>query len=334
MSQLEPRPVRRPFDGLVPETVLEAVEQVAGLRADGRLFALNSYENRVYQVGLEDAPPVVVKFYRSNRWSDAQILEEHAFAAELAARDLAVAVPLGRQGQTLLRSGDFRFAVFPWLGGRAFAIDERASLTILGRALGRLHRVGAVRPFEQRQILDPALMGAAARRRVLHSPQLDPALRERYAEISALLLDRIVAEFSALDDVGYLRIHGDCHPGNVLWNEQGAVFVDLDDCVMGPSMQDLWMFLAGESDEQRGRWQALSEGYLEFAEFDHRELRLVEPLRALRMLRHVAWIAERWDDPAFPMAFPGFAQPRFWEGHLSELMEQMPLLEDPPVLRG
>jgi Ser/Thr protein kinase RdoA (MazF antagonist) len=325
---------RRPFDGLVPEAVLEAVEQVEGLRADGRLFALNSYENRVYQVGIEDAPPVVVKFYRANRWSDAQILEEHAFATELLARDLSVAAPLGAPGATLHYAGDFRFAVFPWLAGRAPEIDDRAALTQLGRSLGRLHAVGRVRHFEARQPLDPQRFGAAARRRVLHSPQLDPALRERYAEISASLLERIVEEFEAVGELSTLRIHGDCHPGNVLWDVRGPVFVDLDDCLEGPAIQDLWMFLAGESDEQRGRWESLAEGYREFADFDYRELRLVEPLRGLRMLRHVAWIAERWDDPAFPRAFPGFAEPRFWEGHLNELMEQRPLLDDPPLLRG
>ena len=333
MSQIEHSPSPQPFDGLVPDAVLEAVELLAGLKADGRLFALNSYENRVYQVGIQDAPPVVVKFYRANRWSDAQILEEHAFAAELAARDLVVAVPLGAAGETLWHSADFRFAVFPWLAGRAPEIDDRAALTVLGRALGRMHSVGRLRHFRQRQSLDPARAGAAARRRVLHSPQLDPALRERYADISATLLARVVAEFSAVDATS-VRIHGDCHPGNVLWNSRGPVFVDLDDCLAAPSVQDLWMFLAGESDEQRGRWQALSEGYLEFANFDYRELRLVEPLRALRMLCHVAWIAERWDDPAFPRAFPTFAEPRFWERHLAELMEQMPLLDDPPLLRG
>ncbi len=325
---------RRPFDGLVPEAVLEAVEQVAGLRADGRLFALNSYENRVYQVGIEDGPPVVVKFYRAGRWNDAQIFEEHAFAAELAAHEMAVAAPLGAAGATLHYAGDFRFAVFPWLAGRAPEVDDRAALVQLGRSLGRVHAVGRLRHFEHRLPLDPQRIGAAARRRVLHSPQLDPALRDRYAEVSDTLLQRILDVFDAVSPVATLRLHGDCHPGNVLWNEQGPVFVDLDDSLAGPAIQDLWMFLAGESDEQRGRWEALLEGYRDFAEFDFRELRLVEPLRALRMLKHVAWIAERWDDPAFPRAFPGFAEPRFWEGHLHELLEQMAQLDDPPLLRG
>lgn len=325
---------RRPFDGLVPDTVLEAVEQVAGLHSDGRLFALNSYENRVYQVGIEDGAPVVVKFYRAGRWSDAQILEEHAFASELAAHEMAVAAPLGAAGATLQYCGEFRFAVFPWLGGRAPQIDDRASLVQLGRSLGRLHAVGRLRHFDARLPLDPLRIGVAARRRVLHSPQLDPALRERYAQVSDGLLQRILDEFDAVGAVPTLRLHGDCHPGNVLWNEQGPVFVDLDDSLDGPAIQDLWMFLAGESDEQRGRLEALLEGYRDFAEFDFRELRLVEPLRALRMLKHVAWIAERWDDPAFPRAFPGFAEPRFWEGHLNELLEQMALLDDPPLLRG
>lgn len=325
---------RRPFDGLTPETVLEAVEQQLGVRADGRLFALNSYENRVYQLGIEGAAPVVVKFYRAGRWSDAQILEEHQFAAELAAQELAVAAPLGAPGATLHCYAQFRFAVFPWLAGRPPEIDDRGALLQLGRSLGRLHAVGRVRHFAARLPLDPQFMGTAARRRVLHSAQLDPALRERYAEVSANLLQRLLEEFTAVSPVTTLRLHGDCHPGNVLWNVQGPVFVDLDDALEGPAIQDLWMFLAGDTDEQRGRWEALSEGYREFADFDYRELRLVESLRALRMLRHVAWIAERWDDPAFPRAFPGFAEPRFWERHLAELLEQRALLDDPPLLRG
>lgn len=322
---------RRPFAGLAPEVVLDAAETF-GFGGDGRLFALNSYENRVYQLGRGEGA-VVLKFYRPGRWTDAQILEEHAFAQELAAAELAVAAPIARDGRTLLRFGEFRFAAFPWLPGRAPELDAPGAREVLGRALARMHGIGSLCAFSSRPALTIERLGYEARERVLGSRLLPEALRDRYADVSRRLLERIEAVFAETGPVRTLRLHGDCQLGNLLWDEHGPVFVDLDDCMSGPAIQDLWMLLSGSPDEQRRQWSELLEGYQQFADFDFRELRLIEPLRALRMLHHAAWIAQRWDDPAFPRAFPWFAERRFWENHVTDLLEQLAAIDDPPLLR-
>ncbi|HLY53487.1 MAG TPA: serine/threonine protein kinase [Steroidobacteraceae bacterium] len=321
----------QPFNGLTPEVVLDAAA-AAGLDPDGRLFALNSYENRVYQLHGERGI-VVLKFYRPARWSDAQILEEHAFTGELAAAELPVAAPLHLAGQTLARYREFRFACFPWMRGRAPELDRPEALQLLGRTLARLHQVGALRPFAVRERLSIQRLGWQARAQVLASELLPQALTARYASVSGALLERITAGFAAAGEVAAIRLHGDCHLGNLLWNERGPAFVDLDDCLMGPRVQDLWMMLSGSPAEQQRQWSELLEGYQQFADFDLRELRLIEPLRALRMLHHAAWVAHRWSDPAFPRAFPWLAEERYWEGYLQDLLEQMETIEDPPLLR-
>ena len=302
-----------------------------GVEVDGRLFALNSYENRVYRIGVAQGAPLVAKFYRAGRWSDEQILEEHAFARELAGRDLAVAVPIAFDGQTLLEHGEFRFALFPWLGGRGVEFDSAADFALLGRTLGRLHAVGAMRRFATRVRLTPQRLGHAARALVLESGFIPPELVDRYAEVSEALIDAVEREWDAVQGIATLRLHGDCHLGNLLWGEQGPVFVDLDDCMTGPAVQDLWMLLPGGDDARRA-WEALAGGYADFARFDYRELRLVEPLRALRMIHHTAWLAQRWDDPAFPRAFPWFGERRYWERHLLDLLEQRAAIDEPPLL--
>jgi len=304
-----------------------------GFEGDGILFALNSYENRVYQLGRGERA-LVLKFYRPARWSDTQIIEEHAFATELAAADLPVAAPVAIAGDTLFRFRDFRFAAFPWQRGRAPELDAPDSRAILGRSLARVHRVGAGRAFVERARFTIELLGRQACAQVLASELLPEALEERYEEVSEQLLERVEAEFAAVGHVQEQRIHGDCHLGNVLWNERGPVFVDLDDCVTGPRMQDLWMLLAGSADDQQRQWAELMEGYLQFANFDSREMKLIEPLRALRMLHHAAWVAHRWGDPAFPRAFPWFAQARYWESHIGDLIEQSSAIDDPPLLRS
>jgi len=311
--------------------VLDAAASM-GFEGDGILFALNSYENRVYQLGRGEGA-LVLKFYRPARWSDAQIVEEHTFAAELAGADLPVAAPVAIAGETLLRFRDFRFAAFPWQRGRAPELDAPDSRAILGRSLARIHQVGARRAFAERARLTIERLGRQACAQVLASELLPDALEGRYAEVSEQLLERVEEEFAAVGPVEELRIHGDCHLGNVLWNERGPVFVDLDDCVTGPRMQDLWMLLAGSADDQQRQWAELMEGYVQFAPFDFRELKLIEPLRALRMLHHAAWVAHRWADPAFPRAFPWFAQARHWEGHIADLIEQASAIDDPPLLR-
>jgi Ser/Thr protein kinase RdoA (MazF antagonist) len=322
---------RTPFSGLTPDRVLDAAASM-GFAGDGILFALNSYENRVYQLGRGDGA-LVLKFYRPARWSDAQIIEEHAFAAELAGADLPVAAPVAIAGDTLLRFREFRFAAFPWQRGRAPELDAPDSRAILGRTLARIHQVGAARTFAVREHLTIERLGWQACAQVLASELLPEALAARYEEVSAHLLTRVEEEFATVGLIQELRIHGDCHLGNVLWNAHGPVFVDLDDCVTGPRMQDLWMLLAGSADDQQRQWAELMEGYLQFANFDFRELKLIEPLRALRMLHHAAWVAHRWGDPAFPRAFPWFAQARFWESHIGDLIEQTGAIDDPPLLR-
>jgi Ser/Thr protein kinase RdoA (MazF antagonist) len=322
----------KPFAGLTPDVVLDAAASV-GLDVDGRLFALNSYENRVYQLGSTRGA-LVLKFYRPARWTDAQIDEEHRFTAELAAAELPVAAPVEIEARTLFSYRDFRFAAFPWMRGRAPELDAPEARQMLGRSLARIHQIGAVRPFRARARLSIQRLGWEARTQVLESELLPEALRERYASVSGALLERISQAFQDTGPVQDIRIHGDCHLGNLLWNEQGPVFVDLDDCTMGPRIQDLWMMLAGSASEQQRQWGDILEGYQQFADFDFRELRLVEPLRALRMLHHAAWVSHRWSDPAFPRAFPWLGEQRYWEGYLRDLLEQIEAIDDPPVLRG
>lgn len=322
----------KPFTGLSPEVVLDAAASV-GLDVDGRLFALNSYENRVYQLGSTDGM-LVLKFYRPARWSDAQIDEEHVFTEELAAAELPVAAPVRLEGRTLFKYREFRFAAFPWMAGRAPELDAPEARQIFGRTLARMHQIGARQPFLVRPKLGVRRLGWEAREQVLSGELLPEYLHERYESVSATLLERVEQTFLDAGDVRDIRIHGDCHMGNLLWNERGPVLVDLDDCAMGPRVQDLWMMLAGSGSEQQRQWSELLEGYAQFADFDFREVRLIEALRALRMLHHAAWVSHRWLDPAFPRAFPWLGEARYWEGYLRDLIEQVEVIEDPPLLRG
>jgi Ser/Thr protein kinase RdoA (MazF antagonist) len=320
------RPDPTPFSGLTPDAVLTAAEDV-GLEPDGHVFALNSYENRVYRLGRLSGPPVVVKFYRAGRWSDAQILEEHAFATELAAAEIPVVAPLPLGESTLAHCAGFRLAAFPLRPGGAPDLDQPEARELLGRTLGRIHAIGALRPFLERHSMRGAWLGARARATVLASALLPETTRERYARASVELVAQIEAA-----DVGacrQIRVHGDCHLGNILWQSQGPVFVDLDDCMNGPAIQDLWMFLAGNPDEQRRQWSELLAGYERFAHIDHGQTRLIEVLLAVRMLNHAAWIAELWADPAFPRAFPWFGEARFWDQHVLDLAEQSSVLGGP-----
>lgn len=321
----------KPFTGLTPELVLDAASSV-GLDVDGRLFALNSYENRVYQVGGPGGM-LVLKFYRPRRWTDAQIEEEHGFTEQLAAAELPVAAPVRIEGRTLFKYQQFRFAAFPWMAGRAPELDAPEARQIFGRTLGRLHQIGALQPFAVRPKIGVQRLGWEARQQVLASDLLPDYLRDRYGSVSGALLERVEHAFQDVGNVREIRIHGDCHMGNLLWNERGPVLVDLDDCAMGPRVQDLWMMLSGSGSDQQRQWAELLEGYQQFADFDFREVRLIEPLRALRMLHHAAWVSHRWLDPAFPRAFPWLGEARYWEGYLRDLMEQVEAIEDPPLLR-
>jgi Ser/Thr protein kinase RdoA (MazF antagonist) len=333
-----------PFASLTPDLVLQAVENL-GLQADGRLLALNSYENRVYRVGIDaDSHPVrgtaalrhavVAKFYRPNRWSAAQIREEHAFALELVAAELAVAAPLVINGETLHDLQGQWYTLFECWPGATPEFDAPGNRQMLGRTLGRMHAVGARRRFEHRQGVRDWHAGARARHDILARGTVPAALEARYAEVSAQLIEAVEQRADHFAAARNLRIHGDCHVGNILWNAQGPVFVDFDDCLTGPAVQDLWMFCAGTPAQQQREWSEVLEGYEQFAHLDYAEVALIEPLRAMRMLNHAAWIAARWADPAFPLAFPWFAEPRFWERHISDLIEQIEAVEDPPLLRG
>jgi len=319
----------QPFAGLTPEVVLDAAAAF-GLNPDGRLFALNSYENRVYQLGAGERQ-LVLKFYRPARWSDEQIAEEHEFTDELAAVELQVSAPLRIGGATLLRYREFRFSAFPWMRGRPPELDEPDARQILGRAIARLHQVGAVHPFRVRPRIGVERLGWQARAQVLASDLLPEALRESYSSVSGALLERVTARFGA-HSWGEIRLHGDCQLGNLLWNERGPVFVDLDDCAMGVRVQDLWMMLSGPPAEQQREWGELLDGYRQFADFDFAEVTLIEPLRALRMLHYAAWVVQRWGDPAFPRAFPWFGEPRYWERYLGDLLEQIAAIDEPPLL--
>lgn len=318
-----------PYAGLLPDTVLDAVEG-RGLHLSGSILALNSYENRVYQLGLEDGGFVVTKFYRPGRWSDAQILEEHQFAAELTELEIPVVAPMSdEQGQTLHHHQGFRFAVYRRAGGHWPELEDPDTQYRLGQLLGRIHAVGAVRPFKARNTLSVETMGQRSTEIVLAGPFLPTYLREEYQNISRELLGHI-REVFAERPTTLLRIHGDFHPGNILWTDTGGHLVDLDDCINGPAVQDIWMLLSGERDSVNRQLAEILAGYEEFFDFDHRQLRLIEPLRTLRLLNYAAWLAQRWQDPAFPQAFPWFAGDKYWEEHILTLREQqMRLLEEP-----
>ncbi len=315
---------------LGPSTVLNAVETL-GLHCDGRLLALNSYENRVYQLGLEDGSPVIAKFYRPGRWSDAAILEEHAYTQELADAELPVATPLAFAGHTLLEHEGYRFALYARISGRAPELDRPEHLKQFGRLVARIHNIGALHSFEHRPSLSIEEFGDDAVSYLCASPFIPSHLQDAYQTLSRDLLKEVRACFSRAGSPRTLRLQGDCHPGNVLWNMDGPWLVDFDDARQGPAIQDLWMFLSGDRDYMQARLEELLEGYSAFRKLDGRELQLIEALRSLRMLHHAAWLARRWDDPAFPLAFPWFNSNRYWEEHLLSLREQFALMQEPPL---
>lgn len=318
-----------PYAGLTPDAILAAIESV-GIATSGSILALNSYENRVYQIGT-DTGFVVAKFYRPGRWSDSAILEEHAFSRELADQEIPVVAPLELAGRTLNVQGDYRFAVFERRGGRWPELALRDERLWMGRFLGRIHAVGAARPFEHRPSLSIERFGDEPVEELLASDWIPPHLFESYETITSDLLDTVEQRFAEVGNGRSIRIHGDCHPGNVLWTDAGPHFVDLDDCMSGPAVQDLWLFLSGSRDAMAAQLGDLLEGYGQFMTFDVRELHLVESLRTLRMLHYAAWIARRWGDPAFPRAFPWFAENKYWEEHVLALREQRALLDEPPL---
>jgi len=328
-----PAAAPHPFASLDPERVLDAVESV-GLHGDGRLLALNSYENRVYQVGRDEGAPVVVKFYRPGRWSDEAILEEHAFVADLAEREVPVVPACVLDGRTLHRFEGFRFAVFPCRGGRAPELGNPETLEWIGRFVGRIHAVGALKAYRARPALDPQTFGHVPFAFLREHHFIPAELAATYASVAEQALDGVERCYARAGEAPLLRLHGDCHAGNVLWTSDGPHFVDFDDSRMGPAVQDLWMLLSGERHEMVRQLADVLSGYEDFCDFDPRQLHLVEALRTLRLIHYSAWLAMRWDDPAFPAAFPWFNTQRYWQDRILELREQVALMDEPPLWPG
>lgn len=364
-----------PYDALTPDAVQDALLGL-GLACDGRLQALSSYENRVYLAGLEDGGSVVAKFYRPGRWSEAQILEEHAFAAELKEAEVPVVAPLLLRGRSLhactaaaLDGADgtdgmaqpvhFFFSVSPRRGGRAPELDDAEVLEWIGRFLARLHEVGARRPFTQRPALDAQRFGFEPLRWLLASGMVPLDAQSAWQGACEEALAMVQARYTeALHGLSLIRLHGDCHAGNVLWTPldadetagkqsaagalatspvaraaaaPGPHFVDLDDACMGPAVQDLWMLLSGDRAQRGGQLSRLLDGYEQMRPFDRRELALIEPLRTLRLIHYSAWLARRWADPTFPRNFPWFGSTDYWQGQARQLREQIEAMQEDPL---
>lgn len=324
-----------PYETLTPDVVMDALASV-GLHGDGRLLALSSYENRVYQLHLEEpfegCGVVVAKFYRPDRWSEAQIAEEHAFAAELQQAEVPAVAPLAPQGATLHQHAGFAFSVSPRRGGRAPELDDVEVLEWIGRYLARLHGVGGKKPFATRPDIDLQGFGIEPRDWLLANHAIPLEVQGDWQRMCDRALERIRAAFAEVK-FRKLRLHGDCHPGNILWTpDAGPHFVDLDDARGGPAVQDLWMLLSGERAQRQQQLGALLDGYEQMREFDRAELALIEPLRTLRLIHYSAWLARRWDDPAFPIAFPWFGTPDYWRGQVVMLEDQVEQMDEPPLV--
>jgi Ser/Thr protein kinase RdoA (MazF antagonist) len=314
--------------------ILDAVERF-GVRCDGRFLALNSYENRVYQVGLEGADPVVVKFYRPGRWDRETILEEHAFARELAGHEIPVVAPLlDAEGRTLLEHEGFLYALFPRRGGHWPELDDGDVRLRIGRLLGRIHAVGRARPFLHRPAISVQHYGREPSIFLLEGGFIPDHIRTAYTSLLHDLLLQCESAFLRADGFRESRLHGDCHAGNILWADRGAHIVDLDDCRTGPAVQDIWMLLSGNRSDMTVQLEGILEGYTEFCDFDARELHLLEALRTLRIINYAGWLAKRWSDPAFPAAFPWFNTQRYWDDHVLGLREQAALMNEPPLSWG
>jgi Ser/Thr protein kinase RdoA (MazF antagonist) len=317
------------YERLTHDRVLDAVESL-GLLPDGHVMALNSYENRVFQIGIEDDEGVVGKFYRPGRWTNEAILEEHAFSRALAAEEIPVIPPLAFNGRTLFELEGFRFTLFPRRGGRSPDLENPDNLEWIGRFIGRIHLLGQAKLFRHRPQMGSDWYGWLARENVLQSPLLPEEYREPYQQISTEIVEEVERLFAQVQPDN-IRLHGDCHPGNILWTDAGPHFVDMDDSCNGPAIQDLWMLLSGDRLDMQIQLDALLEGYRAFHDFNTAELALIEPLRSLRLLHYTAWLAKRWDDPAFPLAFPWFSDSSYWSGYLSDLEQQLLRMKEPPL---
>ena len=321
------------YYALTPDTVLDAVESL-GLQCNGRLLALNSYENRVYQIGIEEQPAVVAKFYRPERWSNEAIIEEHEFTQDLAKSEIPVVPPMsfGDSGKTLFTHNGFRFAVYPNCGGRWPELDNPDNLLWIGRFVGRIHAMGKVRDFKYRPTIDVDSYGWQSIRYLKENQVVPVDIREAYFAIVNQVVEKAEAKFRAISDISFFRIHADCHPGNILWTNDGPHFVDFDDARMGPAIQDLWMLLSGNRRQMTEQLSDVLEGYTEFCDFNPVELHLLEALRTLRMVHYTGWLAKRWDDPSFPANFPWFDSIRYWEEQVLLLKDQLSLMDEEPLV--
>lgn len=319
-----------PYDRLSPDMIIDAVES-AGYLSDARLLALNSYENRVYQVGIEDGTPLIAKFYRPERWTEAQIQEEHSFSLELQDAEISVVAPIvDDKGVTLHTFEGFQFALFPRRGGYPPELDNLDNMLVLGRTLGRIHAVGRAGQFKARHSISVQSMLIDSRELLLNS-FIPRSLLPAYESLTEDLRKIVESVYGEVRPDDLIRIHGDCHVGNILWRDNTAHFVDFDDCCSAPAIQDLWMFLNGERHERQLQLSELVEGYSEFCDFDPRQIRWVETLRTLRLINYAAWLARRWEDPAFPRSFTWFNTERYWADHILELREQMSALQEEPL---
>lgn len=324
-------PLNQAYANLSPSDVLNSIEMF-GYQCDGRLLAMNSYENRVYRIGLEDQSSIVAKFYRPKRWSDEAILEEHEYTLALAELEIPVVAPIVIDNQTLLKTDEFRLALFVNKGGRAPDLENFDQLEQMGRFMGRIHRVGHSQKFSHRPSLTIETFGHQARNFVLDNQFIPSELVDAYQSLTEQLLEEVSLCYQRAGEVSMIRAHGDCHPSNILWTDDGPHIVDFDDARMAPAVQDLWMFLAGDRNDRTAGLDAVLAGYTEFCEFDARELHLVEALRTLRLIHYYGWLAKRWDDPAFKIAFPWFNTQRCWEDHILNLREQAAMLHEEPLI--
>ena len=315
------------FTSLSPDLILDGIE-TTGMRVDSGLLALNSYENRVYQFHDENLVKYVTKFYRPQRWTEKALREEHDFAFELIEQELPIVAPLKIDGESLFSHQGYHFAIFPCRGGRIFEVDNLDQLEWMGRFVGRIHAVSAKKAFSQRPTFTREEMLYQAPEIIVQSGFVPKSIELAFYTILDQVIDIANQQYQS-DSL--IRLHGDCHAGNILWTDDGPHFVDLDDCRMGPAIQDLWMMLSGDRQQQLLQLDTLLSGYEEFFEFETKQFALIESLRTMRVVNYMAWLCKRWQDPAFPHSFPWFNTERYWEEQILMLKEQMSALQQPPL---